>query len=493
MYMKKPNNLIRDIMYYTPAHVIPMVLAFISITIFTRSLTLDEYGRYTIAISTLFLVGNIVFAWLNFASFRFYDENKNAMPVFFSTTFIIDLALLIGLATVGLGISVFGLLDNSTILKGFPMLVFLVLLGAKTAFDQLLLFQRAERRSKRYGIFRTVDAFLKLGFALLFLFGFNWGVNGILLGMALSFATLSTIELFQNKKFGELKTAKFSSSLLNQMFSYGMPLMGAGVAMTMLSIGDRYLLAYFYDASQVALYAAGYRLAEVMLEGPGTILLLAYNPLAIKEYNENGDNGLRSILTDSLHLNLFLLIPIIFGVTALSRHFVSVVFDSRYHDVYKMFVWICCGTLCVSINHVFTRIFELKNKTKAVFFISVAAALINVIANIVLMPRYGYLGAAAATFLSYCAQCAISIFVSRRLLPLSIPLRGTVNLVVASIVMFGFLYVFDKITALSVGVLGLMVKSIAGVCIYGIAMYFLGDTMLRNLMTHVRPSLAKNE
>ena len=60
-----------------------------------------------------------------------------------------------------------------------------------------------------------------------------------------------------------------------------------------------------------------------------------------------------------------------------------------------------------------------QKKTKHTFYTSLAAGLINIVLNFLLIPRYEIYGAAIATFIAYFAVFFYRLFDSRRYIPFS--------------------------------------------------------------------------
>lgn len=480
--MKSITEILRDSLYYIPSNIVPALCGLFSLTIFTGLLAPESYSRYVLSLTTVTFAANIGFSWLNYSGLRYFYEFKNKLPQFYSTSLISLFGLLAFFSLFGcLGAFILNhyckLQDTS-----FMILLTVPLLITKITFDQLLLFTRADGRAKVYSAIRSIDALAKILFAVVFISFLETGYEGIIYGMAVSFALLTIYEMYDLNAWQYISLRYFSVPLLKRLFRYGIPLMGVGLTGTILSVSDRYLIAHFCSDVDVGLYGAGYRLAEMVIDTPSAILLMAYVPILIKVFNESGEKGTSELLREIFELILLILIPATAGAIVLSKDIVAIFLDVRYFGTHIMFFWICTATFFVCVNHLYTRVFELKNATGKILVISCIAAASNVILNIFLLPRYGYIGAAVSTLVAYLIQASLSYYGSRKLMKFNIPFRSLVNAVIGSIAMYVIIsWLSNYLTRPAL--LAFIIKIFVGILVYISVLYMLKETFLIRLFS----------
>jgi len=78
--------MIKHLMAYAPAKIIPGLISFFSILLFARIFTVEEYGNYSYLFSVTTLLFVVLFAWIRLSSFRFFNvyseksgKNNNMM------------------------------------------------------------------------------------------------------------------------------------------------------------------------------------------------------------------------------------------------------------------------------------------------------------------------------------------------------------------------------------------------------------------------------
>ncbi|MBN2374351.1 polysaccharide biosynthesis protein [bacterium] len=473
--------MLKDFVKYVPSFLIPAIAGLLSVSLFTRLISVENYGKYILVLTTVTFIGNIGFGWLNYSCFRFFDDSKADINPFISTCLFSTGGLLflimVAAILVGFGIIYF----NSTMDYKNMIFAGLALLISTIFLDYLLILLRAKREATRHSIYKAIIAISRIALPLIFIRLCGPGYLQIVYGIALSYLMIVFYEIFRTRYYQQLKISLFSGTILQRLFRYGMPLVGAGATTTILSLADRYMLAFYRNEGELGIYSAGYRLAEMSVDTIGEILLAAYVPIIIKSYNEHGKTGINEILQEPFKLILVVLVPITFGAIYLAKDLVTFFLGTGFRNAYTVFFWICLGTLCSCINHLYTRVFELKETTKMVFYITLSAAASNILLNIYFIPRFGYTGAAYSTFISYVIQLMLSQNLSKKITHIAIPWKTALNTTIASVFMCLLLYLFFKGFTVNI-YLGLPLKIICGALIYLFILIMMRDvTIMRSL------------
>jgi PST family polysaccharide transporter len=101
-------------------------------------------------------------------------------------------------------------------------------------------------------------------------------------------------------------------------------------------------------------------------------------------------------------------------VFSFSEIIVALVFGTEFTpsvSVLRIYIWSLTGSsLLILINHYLI----LKNFQKMIIGISLCGVILNVILNIILIPRYGIEGAAWATFFSYVLPVGIFYLIHKK-------------------------------------------------------------------------------
>jgi O-antigen/teichoic acid export membrane protein len=260
-------------------------------------------------------------------------------------------------------------------------------------------------------VFYTLAVILRVGAILSGLYvlvvRMGMGVEGAILSLLISnviFALVLVPWLVRHVRLS------FSVTALRGMLAFGLPYIPAGICMWTLSLCDRYILTYYTSLEAVGLYSVAYRL------GMALALVLAGFQLAWPQFAyslEHADEG-DAVYSRTLTY-LFVMMTAVGLVFSLFREeFISLAATDEYLQAayvipFVAFAYSFEGIFTVtSLGAVFHR------KTLYVALTTLAAAVMNIVLNIFLIPRFGIAGAACATTVSYITLALLMARFSRK-------------------------------------------------------------------------------
>ena len=181
---------------------------------------------------------------------------------------------------------------------------------------------------------------------------------------------------------------------------------------------DSVMLSLMKGDAVVGWYNAAYRLVLVLLFIP-----VAFNsavfPLMSRFYVSSKDS-LKFMFEKHFKYMLIIGFPIGVGTTLLADRFILLIFGAEYTPsiiALQILVW---AIVLIFARTAFERVLESANRQIIVTEVFGGCALLNVILNVILIPRYSYIGAAVATLITDFAVFAL-IFVWSLKIGYSIP------------------------------------------------------------------------
>lgn len=426
------------------------VVAFFLIPVYTRYLTPADYGGLEILQTTLSILSIIFVMGLTAALFRSYfnyeDEEKRKTVVGTTFIFLTGTSLLFLLVLMVFAGSFSTLLFGSVEYTFYFRVIFLTLffdVGIVVAFSVF----RAREESKKYAIFALIRFLATAGLNILFVVVLHKGVLGILLG-----GLIAAFLLYSISVRSIIKNAKpsFSIAELKEMLSFGLPLVPAGLAAWIMTMGDRYFLQFLSTPTELGLYSLGYKFGMViqaLIVGP---FGLAWGPFLWSTAKEkNAKEIYSSVLTYFALVGM----AVALVLSVLAKQVLEVMAAPPFYGAYKVIPLIAVSYVLYGCYQILATGIILEKKTKYVALIVGAGATVNLGLNYLLIPSYGMMGAAVATVISYLLLPVGSYFVSKRYYPIKYEWGRVAKIFVAAgLVYVGCLF----ITADSVIVAGLL-------------------------------------
>lgn len=384
------KQFIKDSTIYSLGPLLNKTVSFFLLPLYTAYLLPSEYGELQILLSTISVLGTIVRCGQTSAFWKYYNDEENKKIVIFNLMYIqffIGLIILIGI------ISFVAFFKTNF----YYLLLILFIANLLNIFiETTLSIYRANFKSKKYVFLSLSQTILILLFNILFVSYFKFSIYGIAYSYLFSYLIYS-LTYFKTLKNNTL--TKKNSQLLKNLYKYGFPLMIGNIFGYVISISDKYFLLYFSGNSSVGIYSFGYKFADVINSIVIQTIALAWNPIRWKVYNM--DNGKE--IFSKFNKNISIIMPII---SFLLLFFIQLIypfftFNNDYHSGFSITMLITASNLLNGLYWINSLGLHFKSKTKIIMYSVIYSSIINTLLNLILISRYGMLGAALSTYFSY--------------------------------------------------------------------------------------------
>ncbi|HEC32650.1 MAG TPA: hypothetical protein ENI63_00125 [Candidatus Kaiserbacteria bacterium] len=467
-YFKK---LFEQSSYYFISNVIVMIAGFISFPIWTRIFTKAEYGVFSLVGITISLgVGFSKFG-LQHAALRYHSDFKEKktnldMSYYYTTLFMGSLlisGMIISIALLSIETLFRNYIDRP-LLELIPLVAVLIFTGTITSV--LTMFIRADNRAKLYSIFIVIKKYGGLLLALFIVFHFMRNLRGLFMGFALSDILMLTflIVLFLNK----MKITRISFPFLKEAIRYSFPLIWMELSNMILNFGDRYLIQFYMGSDSVGIYSAGYNLTNMAQSFLTTPLRLAIIPMYLQIWNREGERRTINFLSNTLDYYFMLAIPIVVGMIWYGKEIIIVLATSKFQESAIVIPYIVIPLVLHGAYVIYGAGFFIQKKTKILMYLALTAGIVNIALNIILIPKFGILGAAYATLIAYILLSSLIALISYKFLKINIQLK--------KLLIYLFLSFFTMM-AISIypakNILELLIKIAVGIIVYSIGAFII--------------------
>jgi len=420
---------------YILAKLIPGLMAFAALSLYTHLLTPSEYGVYTLIFTGTVFIHNVVFNWLSSGTLRYWSNQEYSDSQFINTLStsllrISSVVLVFALVAVAF---FWGKTESLWVIASFSLLIALALF----TITQNLFSAKIEPAS--YAFLTIVYSICSLTLGGLFSY-MGYGATGVIFGIALG---TSIPALFVFKRLWlPYKKADFNKALLKRLVTYGIPLAAAALVEEITKVTDRFMLAGIQGKDQAGLYAVGYDLSGNSILMIMSAINIAAYPVIIKLLDNEGVKAATDYFRHYVILLLGVSIPAVIGLNLVGPNLVHLLIDADYQaSVIFLLPWITTAIFLLGLQvFYFDLAFQLGHKTIASVKIAVAIAIINIGLNYWLIPIMGIHGAAIATISSFAVGSILSAYFGRKYFSLPFPAIETFKIVIATLVMCLCLY-----------------------------------------------------
>jgi O-antigen/teichoic acid export membrane protein len=418
---------------YLPANIVQGVVGFLTIVLFTRLLSPEDFGRYALAFSVMTLAHVAVFSWLEAAMARFWaaETPGPGMAGHFASLYRAAFGLS-GLFVVVAAIALW-------LWPADPLFKVALAAGLAGAPARCLMklgqerFRAAGEVRKAAGLDMAVaigGLVIGVGFALA-----GWGGAAPLLGLGL--APLAALPFVLPGELRQARGARFEPARVKTYAKYGYPIAMSLALTVVLASTDRFLLATFLDEAAVGAYHAGYSIANRTLDVLFLWLGSAGQPALVMALERGGAERLKTAAREQLSTFLLIGLPAAAGVALVAVPLSEVLIGEDLRGAAASITpWIALSALLYGLTaYYFGQAFTLGRKTKHLLVAMAIPAGANVILNLILVPRFGVMGAAWATAASFGLGLIATQAIGRRVLALPIPWESLIRCAIATGIM----------------------------------------------------------
>ncbi len=232
---------------------------------------------------------------------------------------------------------------------------------------------------------------------------------------------------------------------------------------------DSVMLSLIHGNEVVGWYNAGYRLILVLLFIPAVINLSIFPKMS--QYHISSKNSLMLINEKYFKLMLLIALPLGIGVTLLSNRIILLIFGADYLNsviVLQIIIWTAVFTFA---GAAFVKLFESINKQMIITKISAICVIVNIFLNLLLIPKYSYVGASISTTITEIILVG-SIFAVTPKIGYGINYKKTLKIIlkvlIASLIMGIFIWYFQSLNLLILVCLAILLYLIILCLIKGI-------------------------
>lgn len=464
-------------------HALGVVQGMLFLPVITKILGAADYGIWVQIKATVGLLIPISFLGLCEALTRFLsgekDKEKIQEGIYSSLAVISGIALIMALSLI-----IFS--EQAAAFFQFDP-IFIKLLALIVIFESLsltiLTIIQTRKEIEKYFWFSIIKMFGETG-VIIGAIALGYELHGAVLAL-LFIKILFFFVLFIDtiRKTG-IKVPNFS--LIKDYLFFGLPTMTNSLSYWVVASADRYIIGLSMGVLFIGYYAPAYSIGMLLVFFiiPITSILTVVLP---KFFDENNLNEVKNYLGHSLKYFLLVMTPAVFGMSILSRQLLEILSTKEIaSNAYFITPIIAASMFFYGIACFYNQILFLVKKTKLIAGIWGVAALINLVLNAILIPKFGILAAAAITFVSYfCVFILIWHFAFKEL-KFKIDWKFLAKCVMASILMIAPIWRFNPN-----GLPQVISAIILGVFIYGVLIFLfrgIGKKEIAFLKNLIKPS-----
>ncbi len=387
--------------------VLASVVAYGTRVVLARGLGPEQYGLFT-AVFTFVIFFLFFRDWgfdvslvkhiTDFLVAKKYDEIKTAIVWTYSVQFVISLlfGVVFFLAAPWLGEHYFKNPQAVFLLKVMcwyvvSSLLFLVLKNIFQAFQKSVLYSSID-------FAKNIVVLMIVGVGFYFGLGV-WSVVWAYVFVGPILFLLYALPLFRSFAFFKYNVLR-EGKIFRQISVFAIPIFFSSVGGSVIAYVDTLFLTYFRSLAEVGVYNVVLPTAMVFLFFSSSLNSVLF-PLVAELRAKNDLRRLKEGLKLAHRYTFLVILPVLLSFLVFGYDFLRLFFGEAYVSGTMAFQILLIGVLFYTVASINNMTITATGKPRQVTKIILISALINGGLNLLLIPRYGIVGAAWATFVGY--------------------------------------------------------------------------------------------
>lgn len=389
----------REVLIYLLSRFIPAAVGLAVIVLAIRVLGPVEYGRYSLLLYTSLIAVTLSFHWVQVSIMKFmsgmHRETNLVMSRFYDLTILsaltsTALVVVAGLWYFDLGVTELFLVGLFTFLNHFCL------------FHQAIL--QAYHRNTRSAILEGTNQVVIIAGLIAGLFLFRLNTYLLLFG-AMVFSQICVLILRSLTRVKGLLTVDLKHIYWDSRFSGKVAEFGYGIALWLLfshllMAGDRFLIMERMGYHDAGLYSVLKDLLFKAVTFASFPIYFSYQTKVADVWNGKHKSEAWKVIKEALSFEflIFIIVFIIFMVIkpALLKDIMRI----PEADYWPLYLPVLFSAFLWQIALLLHRYLELMFNKLALLFALVATVIVNIVLNLILIPRYGLMASSVALLLT---------------------------------------------------------------------------------------------
>lgn len=392
--------------WYTIGNIFLKGCVFLSLPIFTRIMTVDDFGIYNTYIAYEAIVAAALglgfYATIKNAKLK-YNNNFNSYLSSIVTINIVFLLIVLLLSN-----CLYPIYSDAL---GYSRLVVNMLIYQSFASSLIQIYScklNIEFKYKSYLFISALNTFLNIGLSIIFVvFVFpNEQYLGRIIGTIFPLVLISVYIIFviylKGKKLFDKKFCLFALKL-------GLPLIPHVLSQSLLSQFDRIMITQFCGDYDAGIYSFIYSVSTIL-----SVLALsfdnAWTPWVY--YKKNSSMEIDVKIASRKYVLFFGLLTL--GFVSIIPEAIMILGSKDYQVGIPMIVPLSLSNFFIFLYFIPVNLEYYNNKTLFVSVGTVMASIINFVLNLIFIPKFGYMAAAYTTLISYFLLFVFHMIIARK-------------------------------------------------------------------------------
>ncbi len=184
-----------------------------------------------------------------------------------------------------------------------------------------------------------------------------------------------------------------------EVLAYSWPVVFLTAAYTVFNWTDSAVIGYFMTATDVGIYNAAFTLISLFGIAP-ELFKQFFFPFIVREYSRKNIELIRQLSQQVGKWIYILNLPLFLFMAAFPGAVINILFGPDYLTATDVLRILALGGILASFNTLLMNLLSMQGKSRTIMVDTLIVSALDLLLNIILVPRYGLYGAAISTAFS---------------------------------------------------------------------------------------------
>ena len=388
--MNQKKQLLKNTVIIAIGKLSTQIVSFLLLRLYTSKLTTAEYGTYDFLVTLSTFLLPIITMLMEESMFRFLidaEDLKSKKRVITATIAYTTVGTIIFTLIAGIAME---MMQYEYAIVFLLFIISNILIGLSNALA------RGTGKIKLYSFSNFILGASTIALNIVFIVGFKWGVNGLLWSNTVANSITAIVVLIKLHLPQFISKKDLDKKTMSEMLRYSIPLVPNNLSWIIISLSDRLMLTWMIGANANGLYSIANKFPNIIYTFYGFFSTAWKESAARILKEENKVEYYNSIYKDIK----FFLKAIVLGLIAIMPFAFPLLVDSSYNEAYIYIPALVISIYYTNMSNFYGGIFTAYKNTKIMGSTTVVAAIMNVVLNLVFIPRFGIWAATLSTLIS---------------------------------------------------------------------------------------------
>ncbi|MGN0437429.1 MAG: lipopolysaccharide biosynthesis protein [Lachnospiraceae bacterium] len=387
---------IKATLWFTVCNILQKGIMFLAVPIYTRIMTVEEYGNYSIFLSWLEIFEILATFRIGWGGYvvglnKYEDERDSYTSSMQMLSFVIT--------TVALGIYlIFSHPINA--ITGLSTKFTLLMFGLLYVMPTIQFWsvrERVEYRYKSFLLVTVISSAFVIGFGTIAALMMQEKDFAVILARLIVQGVIAVVLVWCNchKNF-----TFYKKEFWQRAIRFNVPLLPYYLSMVVLHGADKIIIGDLVGSKQAGIYGVAYILSTCM-QLFSTSITQTLQPWLYKQMKKDTVEEVPRVIT----LTTAMIAVINLLMIALAPELIRLIAPAKYHEAIWVIPPLAASVVIMFVYQHFVNIEFYFEESKLTAIASIGAAVLNVVLNYLFIPIYGYMVAGYTTLASYLVFC----------------------------------------------------------------------------------------